>query len=269
MAWSSRSSTRIMVRASSAGSATGQRRPWPGALYERVTSRASISTRSLQCRAARSVASTPTSLLARQHPLRLRSRGRRPRAVRRSDRPRPLDAHALPSRCAELPVTVRERPPAGSGRSRSSWAGRSRPAPGQLELHMPASVSVSCWTAGPRMIWPSSRQLEPGGAEGADEVADLRPSAALEQQYRRRRARWRGGRGPPRTAAHVEHLQLGQSGENVLAPARRASSSTMPAGSALAGREHGVATRRVPRRPRTSVTFCLPMRVGFHREILG
>src|SRR6267142_6844325 len=54
--------------------------------------------------------------------------------------------------------------------------------------------------------------LEPGGTEGADEVADL-AERALEQLHRLTGA-LRGGRVPRERT--LEHLQLGQSGENVL-----------------------------------------------------
>src|SRR5260221_34496 len=102
--------------------------------------------------------------------------------------------------------------------------------------------------------------LEPGGTEGADEVADL-AERALEQLHRLTGA-LRGGRVPRERT--LEHLQLGQSGENVLhRPVVHVEHDALQL--ALTGREHPPRRRprsspppssaaRVPRRPRRAST---------------
>src|SRR6185437_16698383 len=122
----------------------------------------------------------------------------------------PLDAHAL-ARGARVPVTVRERLLQDPVDRDLRGQGAVAQLPGQLELH--CLLRQRLMLDGEALDdLAQLAPLEPRGAEGADEVADL-AERALQQPYRLPGA-LRGGR--VRRERTLEHLQLGQGGENVL-----------------------------------------------------
>src|SRR6266550_3639663 len=176
IAWSSASSTRIMVLASFRRQLDGQRRSPAGGALE--CERAAQHLHAILNAAQPEVPSLHAHvLLAREHTPRLEAAA----VVRDGQRDRqtpPLDAHPLPGG-ARVPVAVRER---------LLLDGESLDDLAQLA------------------------SLEPGGAEGADEIADL-AKRALEQLHRLQGA-LRGGRVPREGA--LEHLELRQGGEDVL-----------------------------------------------------
>src|SRR5882762_2198605 len=190
MAWSSASSTRIMVRASFRRQRDGQRRPAAGRALERE--RAAQHLHAILNPAQPEVSPLHAHvLLARQHPLR-------------------LDAHALAGG-TRVPVTVRERLLQDPVDRDLRGQGAVAELPGQLELH--CLLRQRLVLDGEALDdLAQLAPLEPGGAEGADEVADL-AERALQQLYRLAGA-LRGGR--VRRERTLEHLKLGQGGENVL-----------------------------------------------------
>src|SRR6266404_6226115 len=179
MAWSSASSTRIMVRASFRRQRDGQRRPAAGRALERE--RAAQHLHAILNAAQPEVSPLHAHvLLARQHPLRLEAAA----VVRDGQGDRqapPLDAHALP-RGARVPVAVRERLLQDPVDRDLRGQGAVAQLPGQLELH--CLLRQRLVLDGEALDdLAQLAPLEPGGAEGADEVADL-AERALEQQYR-------------------------------------------------------------------------------------
>src|SRR2546429_3397791 len=197
IAWSSASSTRIMVRASFGGQRDGERRASTGRALE--CERAAEHLHSILNAAQPEVSPLHAHVLfAREHSLRLEAAT----VVRHGQGDRqtpPLDAHALP-RGARVPVAVRERLLQDPVDRDLRGEGAVAQLPGQLQLHRllrqrlvldgKALDDLAQFAA-----------LEPGGAEGADEVADL-AERPLEQPHRLAGAP-RGGRGrPPRPAGH-------------------------------------------------------------------
>src|SRR5881296_1827699 len=163
IAWSSASSTRIMVRASFGGQRDGERRAATVVRHGQGD---------------------------RQAP--------------------PLDAHALP-RGARVPVAVRERLLQDPVDRDLRGQGAVAQLPGQLELH--GLLRQRLVLDGKALDdLAQFAALEPGGAEGADEVANL-AERPLEQPHRLPGA-LRGGR--VRRERALEHLELRQGGENVL-----------------------------------------------------
>src|SRR2546422_218334 len=130
--------------------------------------------------------------------------------ARGARRPSPLDADALPGG-ARVPVAVRERLLQDPVDRDLRGQGAVAELPGELELHRLLRQGLML----DREAFDDLAQLaplEPGGAEGADEIADL-AERALEQPHRLAGA-LRGGR--VRRERALEHLELRQSGENVL-----------------------------------------------------
>src|SRR5881628_3490666 len=208
IAWSSGISTRNMGRAACRRQRDGQRCPPAGRALE--CERAAEHLHAVLNAAQAEVPPLHADVLfAREHALRLEAAA----VVRHGQGDRqapPLDAHALPGG-ARVPVAVRERllqdPVDGDLRGQGAVA----QLPGELELHRllrqrlvldgKALDDLAQFAA-----------LEPGGAEGADEVANL-AERALEQPHRLPGA-LRGGR--VRRERALEHLELRQGGENVL-----------------------------------------------------
>src|SRR5437867_7813917 len=226
IAWSSASSTRIMVRASFGGQRDGERRASTGRALERE--RAAEHLHAILNAAQPEVSPLHAHVLfAREHSLRLEAAT----VVRHGQGDRqapPLDAHALP-RGARVPVAVRERLLQDPVDRDLRGQGAVAELPGQFELHRLLRQRLML----DREAFDDLAQfapLEPRGAEGADEVADL-AERALEQPHRlagalrgrrvrRERApghlepRQGGGNVLYRPAVHVEHdaLQLALTG---------------------------------------------------------
>src|SRR3989475_1395060 len=208
IAWSSASSTRITGRARLGGQAEGERPPPAGRARERdgPPQHPHATLKAAQPEVPPLHADV---LFAREHALRLEAAA----VVRHGQGDRqapPLDAHALPGG-ARVPVAVRERllqdPVDGDLRGQGAVA----QLPGELELHrLLRQRLVLDGKALDDLAQLAA--LEPGGAEGADEVADL-AERALEQLHRLPGA-LRGGR--VRRERTLEHLELRQGGENVL-----------------------------------------------------
>src|SRR2546426_1225246 len=208
IAWSSASSTRIMVRASFRRQCDGQRRAPPGRALE--CERTAEYLHAILNAAQSEVPPLHAHVLfAGEHALRLEAAA----VVRDGQGDRqapPLDADALPGG-ARVPVAVRERLLQDPVDRDLRGQGAVAELPGQLELHR--LLRQRLMLDGEALDdLAQFAPLEPGGPEGADEVADL-AERALEQQYRLTGA-LRGGRVPCERT--LEHLQLGQSGENVL-----------------------------------------------------
>src|SRR5256886_16303354 len=208
IAWSSASSTRIMGGTSFRRQLDGQRRSPSGRALE--GERAAQHLHAILNAAQAEVPPLHAHvLLACQHALGLEATAVT-RDGQRDDETPPLEAHALPS-AARVPVAVRERLLQDPVDRDLRGEGAVAQLPGQLQLHRllrqrlvldgKALDDLAQFAA-----------LEPGGAEGADEVADL-AERALEQPHRLPGA-LRGGR--VRRERTLEHLELRQGGENVL-----------------------------------------------------
>src|SRR5207253_3211148 len=195
-------------------------------------------------------------LFAREHALRLEAAA----VVRHGQGDRqapPLDAHALPGG-ARVPVAVRERllqdPVDGDLRGQGAVA----QLPGQLELHRllrqrlvldgKALDDLAQFAA-----------LEPGGAEGADEVADL-AERPLEQPHRLAGARsstWSGDRAAKMSCTGPSCMSstMRCSSRSLVASRRReaarASASRTSVTRGLAATRAGSARRRIPAPPRS------------------
>src|SRR2546426_4999739 len=200
IAWSSASSTRIMVRASFRRQCDGQRRAPPGRALE--CERTAEHLHAILNAAQSEVPPLHAHVLfAREHALRLEAAA----VVRDGQGDRqapPLDADALPGG-ARVPVAVRERLLQDPVDRDLRGQGAVAELPGELELHRLLRQGLML----DREAFDDLAQLaplEPGGAEGADEVADL-TERALEQPHRlagaRRRGRGRRGRAPRPPAA--------------------------------------------------------------------
>src|SRR6266498_3329712 len=208
IAWSSASSTRIMVRASFRRQCDGQRRPLAGRALE--CERAAEHLHAILNAAQPEVPSLHTHVLfAREHALRLEAAA----VVRDGQGDReapPRNAHALPGG-ARVPVAVRERLLQDSVDRDLRRQGAVAELPGELELHR--LLRQRLMLDGESLDdLAQLAPLEPGGAEGADEIADL-AERALEQLHRLPGA-LRGGR--VRRERTLEHLELRQGGEDVL-----------------------------------------------------
>src|SRR6267378_3855934 len=208
IAWSSASSTRIMRGASFRRQLDGQRRSPAGRTFD--GERAAQHLHAILNAAQPEVPSFHAHvLLACQHAPRLEAAAIVRDGQRDHETP-PLDAHAL-SRGARVAVAVRERLLQDTVDRDLRGQGAVAQLPGQLELHRLLRQRLVL----DREALDDLTQLaplEPGGAEGADEVADL-AERALQQLYRLAGA-LRGGR--VRRERTLEHLKLGQGGENVL-----------------------------------------------------
>src|SRR5256886_9976724 len=207
IAWSSASSTRITVRASFGGQRDGERRASPGRALE--CDRAAEHLHAILNAAQPEVSPLHAHVLfAREHSLRLEAAT----VVRHGQGDRqtpPLDAHALP-RGARVPVPVRERLLKDPVDRDLRGQGAVAQLPGQLELHrlLRQRLVLNGQALDDLAQFAA---LEPGGAEGADEVADLAERAL--QQLHRLPGALRGGR--VRRERPLEHLELRQGGENV------------------------------------------------------
>src|SRR6266480_2642736 len=205
IAWSSASSTRIMVLASSRRQLDGRRRSPAGGALE--CERAAQHLHAILNAAQPEVPSLHAHvLLAREHTPRLEAAA----VVRDGQRDRqtpPLDAHPLPGG-ARVPVAVRERLLQDPVDRDLRGQGAGAELPGQLELHR--LLRQRLMLDGESLDdLAQLAPLEPGGAEGADEIADL-AERALEQLELRQ-----GGEDVlHRPVVHVEHdaLQLALTG---------------------------------------------------------
>src|SRR5882762_3323194 len=208
MAWSSASSTRIMTRASFRRQRDGQGRPPAGRALERE--RAAEHFHAVLDAAQPEVPSLHAHVLfARQHALRLEAAA----VVRDGQRDRQtpsLDAHALP-RGPGMPVAVRERFLQDPVDRDLRGEGAVAQLPGELELHRLLRQRLMLHGEALDDL-AQLAPLEARGAEGADEVANL-AEGTLEQPHGLAGAL--GGGGVRRERA-LEHLQLGQRGEDVL-----------------------------------------------------
>src|SRR2546430_4854540 len=200
VAWSAASSTRIMVRASVDGQRDGERRASAGRALE--CERAAEHLHAILNAAQPEVSPLHAHVLfAREHSLRLEAAT----VVRDGQGDRqapPLDAHALP-RGARVPVAVRERLLQDPVDRDLRGQGAVAQLPGQLELHRLLRHRLLL----DREAFDDLAELaplEPGRAEGADEIADL-AERALEQPHRLAAAlplrRGRPPRPPPHPAA--------------------------------------------------------------------
>src|SRR5213080_2933610 len=208
IAWSSASSTRIMIRASFGGQRDGQRRPATGRALE--GERTAEHLHAILNAAQSEVPPLHAHVLfAREHALRLEAAA----VVRDGQGDRqapPLDAHPLPGG-ARVPVAVRERllqdPVDGDLRGQGAVAELL----GQLELHR--LLRQRLMLDGKSLDdLAQFTPLESGGAERADEVADL-AERALKQPHRLSGS-LRGRRA--RRERTLQHLELRQGGEDVL-----------------------------------------------------
>src|SRR2546422_1043074 len=193
IAWSSASSTRIMIRASFGGQRDGERRASAGRALE--CERAAEHLHAILNAAQSEVPPLHADVLfAREHALRLEAAA----VVRHGQGDRqapPLDAHALPGG-ARVPVAVRERLLQDPVDRDLRGQGAVAELPGELELHRLLRQGLML----DREAFDDLAQLaplEPGGAEGADEIADL-AERALEQPHRLAGARPGGGGRRPR-----------------------------------------------------------------------
>src|ERR1041385_6508443 len=236
IAWSSASSTRIMVRASFRGQRDGQRCPPAGRALE--CERAAEHLHAVLNAAQAEVPPLHAHVLfAREHALRLEAAA----VVRDGQRDRhapPLDAAALAGG-ARVAVAVRERLLQDPVDRDLRGQGAVAELTGELELHRLFRQ---------RLVLDGEAlddlaQLappEPGWGEGADEVADL-AERPLEQPHRLPGA-LRGGR--VRRERAFEDLELRQGGEDVLhGPVVHVEHDALQL--ALTGREQ--APRRGPR----------------------
>src|SRR6058998_309997 len=174
IAWSSASSTRIMVRASFGGQRDGERRASAGRALE--CERAAEHLHAILNAAQPEVSPLHAHVLfAREHSLRLEAAT----VVRDGQGDRqapPLDAHALPCG-ARVPVAVRERLLQDPVDRDLRGQGAVAQLPGQLELHRLLRQRLML----DREAFDDLAQfapLEPGGAEGADEVCGSRRARA-------------------------------------------------------------------------------------------
>src|SRR5881275_683210 len=208
IAWSSASSTRIMGLASFRRQLDGQRRSPAGRALEGEGAAQHLYA-ILNAAQPEVPPLDAHVLLAGQHALRLEAAP----VVRDGQRERqasPLDTHALPGG-ARVPVAVRERLLQDPVDRDLRGQGAVAELPGQLELHRLLRQRLML----DREAFDDLAELaplEPGRAEGADEIADL-AERALEQPHRLA-GTLRGGR--VRRERALEHLELRQSGENVL-----------------------------------------------------
>src|SRR5438034_1544482 len=208
IAWSSASSTRIMVRASFGGQRDGERRASTGRALERE--RAAEHLHAILNAAQPEVSPLHAHVLfAREHSLRLEAAT----VVRHGQGDRqasPLDAHALPGG-ARVPVAVRERllqDPVDRDLRRQGAVAQLA---GQLELHRLLRHRLVLDGEALDDLTQLAA-LEAGRPEGPDEVADLAERALEEPDglagaLRGRRVRGEGA---------LEHLELRQGGEDVL-----------------------------------------------------